>query len=483
MIVISSILSFNSCSDELDLTPISSKSISGFYKTQNDFEQAITGVYASLRSTILTSNYSYYLTECKSDNCWQGVEYDDGLISRFSDNAGTPILNTAWSNLYNAILRCNYIITKIPDGDFTSEDVRNKIEGEARFARAIFYFDLVRFFRGVPIVEKPLTIGDSYKLTRNSEEEVYNFITSELEKAATLLPNIKPSLNKNRATSYAAYGYLGKVYAYESGYPLNKNNWALAKSALEKVINGIGMNGFFDSYESIFLQTNENKEQSIFSIGCTASTSGYGNPYPTRHAPNAMKVGTGDGEIPYGGSPYQLFLNDEIINSIFPENGDLRKDYSVQFKWKDKSNEWVTNMPFDKKYRNGAVNSSYNWEVDYIALRFTDVYMLYGEACYHTGDKATALTVLNKVRNRAGLPSLTANDISNEADYTTINLKERRAEFCFENQRWGDLVRTDRAYDVMKNFLKGYGFDGNLTSKDQYFYPIPQQETNVSGLE
>ena len=477
------VLSIASCADDLDLSPISNKNIEGFYKNQAHFEQAITGCYNGLRNANLKSNYSYMLTESRSDNAWQQVDYDDGQISRFTETAATPIINTAWSNLYNTIMRCNYILTRISEATFESEDIRKQIEGEALFIRALTYFDLVRYFRGVPIVDKPLSISDAYAFTRATEEEVYNFIISDLKAAINLLPNVKPKDLPNRATVYAAKGFLGKVYVFQSGYPHNKNSWDLAKTELEAVVNGIGSAGFFDNYEDIFLYENENKDQSVFSLGCKTNSQGEGNNYPTRNAPNGIKPGDTPLTIRFGGSPMRLFFTDVILDELFFENGDVRRAYSIQTEWEEKSDIIVTNEPFIKKYQNGPVSGASDWEIDWILLRYTDVYMLYAEALYHTNNSSSALEIINKVRSRAGLSSLSTSDISTPDSFTDILLKERRREFCFENQRWWDLVRTDKAFDVMKTFLDRYGIANNLGSKDQYFYPIPERETNVSGIK
>lgn len=471
------------CSDKLDLSPISNKNIEGFYQTQDHFEQVIVGCYNGLRNANLKSDYSYMLTESRSDNTWQQVDYDDGQISRFTENAATPVLNTAWANLYNTIMRCNYILDRIGNITFDSEDVKKQIEGEALFIRALIYFDLVRYFRGVPLVDKPLSISEAYSFKRASEEEVYNFIITDLKTAISLLPDVKPKDLPNRATVLAARGFLGKVYVFQSGYPLNKNSWEPAKAELEAVVNSIGLAGFFDKYENIFLYENENKDQAVFSLGCKANAQGEGNNYPTRNAPNGIKPDNTPLTIPYGGSPMRLFFTNTILDDIFFEGGDERKVYSIQMEWEEKSGVIVTNEPFVRKYQNGPVSAASDWDIDWILLRYTDVYMLYAEALYHTGNSSLALEIINKVRTRAGLNTLGAGDISSVESFTDILLKERRREFCFENQRWWDLVRTDRAFDIMKNFLDRYGIAGNLKSKDQYFYPIPERETNVSGIQ
>jgi hypothetical protein len=109
--------------------------------------------------------------------------------------------------------------------------------------------------------------------------------------------------------------------------------------------------------------------------------------------------------------------------------------------------------------------------------------MLYAEAQYYNGEQQVSLDIINKVRDRANLEPLSLSSIDTQEKFIDVILKERRKEFCFENQRWSDLVRTDRAFDVMKEFLKRYNADGNLTSKNQYYYPIPQRVTDVTGLE
>lgn len=473
-----------SCSDALNLAPISSKSIDGFYKTQADFEQAVPGIYNGLRTVFLTSDFNSFMGETRTDNTWQELSYDNGPISQFDYNDATPTIATAWGSLFNAVNTANYIITRIDGVQFADENVKKTIKGEAYFARGLYYMQMMEYWGNVPIVDKPISISEGYSLQRASFDEVYDFIIENFKTAAELLPMTKPSQYGSRATAYAALGYLGKLYIYRSGYPTNGNYWNDAKTALKKVIDGIGMGGFLASYEDIYLEKNEKGDQTVFGLDCSTGITGYGNPFPTRHAPNTvMNSQTDPDAVKWGGSAGGYFLNWNIVNSIFPEEGDLREDVSIKAAWKYKSGDYEYNNPYCKKYQNGSVISANNWEVDYIMLHFTDVYMLYGEACYKTGDKTTALEIINKVRNRAGLKSLDASAIDTEAKYWDVELKERRAEFCYENQRWPDLVRTDRAYDVMKAFLAEYDLAGNLTGKDMYYFPIPKTETLISGLK
>jgi starch-binding outer membrane protein, SusD/RagB family len=186
---------------------------------------------------------------------------------------------------------------------------------------------------------------------------------------------------------------------------------------------------------------------------------------------------------PSGGSPFRLFFDSYVLGNLFDEPNDLRYEYSLQQIWINKSGDTIKNDPWCKKYRSGPCASGDGYDIDYILLQYTDVYMLYGEAQYHNGKLAEALDIINSVRERAGLVDLSMSDIDTEAKFVDVILKERRKEFCFENQRWFELVRTDRAYDIMKVYLKHYGIDANFKSKDQYYFPIPQQETDVTGVQ
>jgi hypothetical protein len=475
-------ISLISCNKELELSPISSENVESFYKTENQFSQAIIGCYDGLQNAAVKEDYSYMLTESRSDNAWQTVDYYDGPISRFNENSDLPILNTAWANSYAYIARCNYLLKNLETSSILSETTKNQFKGEALFIRALIYFDLVRFFGEVPIVDKVISIAEGYALKKSTTEDVYNFIINDLIQASQLLPTMNPSQNKNRATALAARGFLGKVYVFRSGYPLNKNEWSLAAIELKAVLDGVGSSGFFTNYADIYSYSNEGKEQSIFSIGFQSDSWNEGNPFPTRNAPNNIYPGDDSLMIPFGGSPYLLYLDDYILGNIFDEPNDLRYKYSVQTKWISMSGDTVTTWPFCRKYKDGPISGYGEWNVDWILLQYTDVYMLYAEALYHTGKPAEALDIINRVRERAGLIDLSMSNIDTDAKFVDVILRERRKEFCFENQRWFDLVRTDRALDIMKTFLTHYGFGANLISKDQYFYPIPQSETNVTGV-
>src|SRR5690606_19582002 len=149
-----------------------------------------------------------------------------------------------------------------------------------------------------------------------------------------------------------------------------------------------------------------------------------------------------------------------------------------------KSGATVTTLPTCRKYQNGPVVGPGDWDIDWIALSYTDVLMMYAECLNeiaYTAD-GEAFQILNNIRVRAGLSPKSSSDVPDQQAFRLWMEEERRHELCFENIRWFDLVRTDRALDVMTAFLGEYGLEANIKGRDQYIYPIPQRVIDVSPI-
>ena len=460
--------------NSLDLVPISERTVEGYYQTEEQIDLAVLGCYNGLRSAMVSQQYSYMLTESRSDNTFQSLDYNDGNISRFSETSLLPILFTAWSDYYNKIQRCNKVLEAMEKVELTDE-AAHQYEGEAKFIRALLYFDLVRLWGDVPLVTTTLSIEEGYQVRRNPVSEVYAQIEADLSDAANLLPPTYSTADAGRATSWAAKAFLGKVLVYMSGYPLQANRWGDAANLFREVI-GSGEFEFFENNADVFSQEHESGRQAVFSLLFKAGVSGEGNPFPTRNVPNFISRDL----VPTGGSPFQLFLSDDLINSF--EAGDKRKDVAIWSEWTNNAGETISTQPFSKKYLNGPVVQGDGWDVDWILLRYDDVLMLYAECLNEQGYVANgeAFDLLNHFRERAGLKVKSAADVPDQQQFRRWVEQERRIEFCFENQRWFDLVRTDRALDVMQAFLSKFGLDNVMESRDRYYYPVPQQVLDVN---
>lgn len=469
---------FISC-NKIDLLPVSEKSVDGFYKNEKDINQGIIGAYNKLQTLYVNSQFSYGLYESRSDNTWQiTLAYPDGEVSQFNVRPSNSHIISAWNGFYNQIMNANRVLEALQTVPI-ADDLKTKYEAEAKFLRALCYFDLVRLFGGVPKVVSTLTIEQGYELTRATDKEIYDLIVEDLQFAKSHLPDEQTNPNKGRATKWAATGFLGKVYMFRSGYPLKLNEYSKARDEFDAVINS-GKFEFFTKYEDIYNQSKEGGKQQLFSVSFVSSQNG--NQFPGRNAPNTIsKIPIAQGGFPFVGSPYQLFVSKELVNNFEP--GDIRKNVAIRTSWVNNGNATITNDPFCQKYQNGPVlPGSNSWEVDWIMLSYTDVLLMYAEALNEIQYVADgkAFQVLNDIRGRAGLLPKNGVEISSQEKFRLWVETERRLELCFENLRWFDLVRTDRAFDVMKEFLGKYNMAANLKSRDQYLYPIPQTVIDVN---
>ncbi|MCB0686689.1 MAG: RagB/SusD family nutrient uptake outer membrane protein [Saprospiraceae bacterium] len=474
------VLLLASCSQEfIELAPVSSRSVEGFYKSEEQLQQALAGVYDGLQQS-QTGAAVMLLKEERSDNTFQQtLLYNYLTIVHFTESSDNIRLYPVWSTLYEAIYRCNIFLQKIQPVEFMEASEKAAMIGEAKTIRALLYFDLVRYFGGVPVVTTPLTISESLTIGRASIEEVYQLIVEDLDDAVASLPNQYDGSNTGRITVFAAKALLGKVYVTRSGYPLNLDEWGKARDLFEDVISS-GQFEFFENYDDIFDIINDNGKQSVFYVQFNAGALGEGNPMPRIHAPGNIDRNNPELGVISGGSSDSPFISDDLIMKF--EEGDVRLSKTIQFEWLQNDGTMQT-RPFCKKFGSGGIGPQNNWDINWPVIRYTEVLMLYAEALNELGYQTDgmAFQILNDVRRRAGLEVKTAADIPDQQSFRDWILDERRFEFAFENLRWFDLVRTDRGYDVMHEFLSPYHLEGNVT-REKYLFPIPSRVIQTNPL-
>ena len=212
LLIVASVLLLSCSKNFIEIAPVSTVSVDLVYKTDKDFADAVTAVYA-----VYQAEYA---------NWWQygdvrGDDVKSGLVSnltvsdmdKFILNNDADILTNSWRNHYKIIDRANNVLTRIANAD--GNVVKNKARyiGEAKFLRALAYFNLVRIFGAVPLTTTPITVDASYKTRRTSVDSVYNtLIIPDLLDAETKLPASYTGTDIGRATKGAAKSILGKVY-------------------------------------------------------------------------------------------------------------------------------------------------------------------------------------------------------------------------------------------------------------------------------
>jgi tetratricopeptide (TPR) repeat protein len=462
----------SSCSDiSLDQVPQTERSEANFYKTTADFYNAVIGAYGTFKNggVIGQGSGSYlYMTELVTDNtdtgaARGGTATEFYYFEDFNFSLSSTTLSNAWTGHYLGIARTNSILDRLPGANIPQAS-KDRFEGEARFLRALFYFNLVRFFGDVQLVTKEITSPyDANSIPRSPAADVYAQIIEDLKAAETKLPATIPSAEAGRASSWAAKTLLGKVY-------LTQKQYDTAAAKLKEVIDGNAYS-LMPKYADVFAATTSfaaNKEyilavqykSGLLGQQTEAGQTGQGSDMWS----NWAAVNAGVALLGAGGGIGGGFNRPTADMEAAYEPGDLRKDASMASSYKA-TNGTTVNERYVVKYRQqGALNA--DSDVDFPLLRYADVLLMYGEALNELGRTTDGLAYLNQVRKRAGLAEKTG---LSQADFRLAMEQERRVELAFEGHRWFDLVRTNRFIPVMQ--AKGY--------KVQDFnklYLVPQRE-------
>ncbi|GET25222.1 RagB/SusD family nutrient uptake outer membrane protein [Prolixibacter sp. NT017] len=461
--------------DFLDKAPLDSINTANFFQTKEDAITAINGAYQPLQWPKLY-NMRMWTTDIMAGNSivgagggTDGIEtQDEANFVTTTDNPGVLDL---WRGPAPGILRCNIILQKVPDMNI-DKDLKNRIIGEAKFLRGLYYFILVRFFGDVPLITVPQEPGDDLRPKRTDKAKVYEQIIADLTDAEQLLPPRSEYSGNDigRASKGAAAGLLAKVY-------LTLGQWDKVVTLANEVESlGYALN---PNYADNFDVNNKNSVESLFEIQYTGNA-GEGFWDNTNQA-SWLSTFTGprNSNMVAGGWGWNQ-PTQEFVDSYEP--GDLRKDVTIlydgcpQFDGMDYDPGYSTTGYNLRKFLvTKSISSSYdNSPMDFPVLRYADVLLMKAEALNNLGKTTEAEAPLNEVRARAGLPAVTG---LSQADFKAKVLHERRMELAFEGQRWFDLIRVDNG-DYGLNFLHSIG-KVNATSKF-LLLPIPQKEIDAN---
>jgi hypothetical protein len=466
---------FCSCKKYLDLAPISNQSTSNFFKNESDIDQALTGVYNTLLTYPDVINYN--LSECHTNNFFLesvDAQRDYYTINHFEATPQLAMLSTAWTTSYKLIGRANQILDVIDNITFLDATKKAREKSEAQFLRGYAYFELVKIFGAVPLIDRTVTSAEVLNYPRVSIDTIYNFIISDLQSAADVLPyKYTTASDKGRVTKLSALGLLGKVHMFMAGYPLNKtDHFATAKTILKQVIDQEKVSwDFAPTYAELFKAASDNKYH-LFEVQHISGGQGYGSPIPGEVVPTDMTTTLmPNGSYYIGGAPSR-----DLINSY--ETGDKRMFATIDTLYRNKSNAWVR-RDWVRKFLDSSVaaatKNNQDWPVNFPLLRSEDVMLLYAEAINETGGPTTeAVAILNRIRARAGLTAITPATVG---DFRLALEKERRHEFAWEGIYWFDLVRTNRYLDVLNPWLNN-NYKKTIDFK-KYIYPIPLSEINI----
>lgn len=463
----------SSCEKDLDQHPISIMSEDVFYNNTADFEQAVNGIYSVLR---FYPDYQLFLSEIRSDNIYSRSP-SDGVHNFARNIVSDENINSIWSLNYMGIMRSNIVLDKLNEMAVPDEVLRKRFEGEARFLRAFFYFDLVRWFGPVPINEYVTTPEESLKKGRSPVEEVYHLIISDLEAAIDLLPQSYNTANMGRVTSYAAKGILARVYLTRSGPKLHPDGPCLESNEYDKALNLLneiiaGPFELLDDYADVFAQVNENNDEIILDVQYI-SQFGVGASYPTVLASEQWWISVG---LPFEGrAGNRGSVSADLIDSYGSNDARFFNDIQLEYMLRGVP---VLDNPTCVKF---ASTDQSTWGVfrddfgtNFPLLRFSDVLLMKAECILQGSAGGTQQDVdelVNRIRARAGLVDEPLTDVKLDD-----LLEERRKEFLGEGLRWHDLVRTARVLDLMNEWIPRVNVANNINHPigvNYILYPIP----------
>ena len=461
---IAALLTFSSCGEDfLDSSPYTQLSDINFYKTPADASSALVGVYDGLQRMYSSWMSMPVASEILSDNAFGGFGKADGYGAQLLDEfdplrspGDRDIMGENWTNYYRGIYRCNTLLSKLNGiswGD--KEALKNQYAAEARFIRAVAYFDLVRLFEKVVLLTEPT----SENLPQASPDDVYKLIAEDLKFALENLPAVNSAAQAasehGRVTKWAAQALLARVFLFYTGYYSQSDLVGVVSkeqvlSNLEDLIQNSGYQlvpDFATLWPAASLEdyAGERNAENIFNIKYTF-TSNYNGDLDGNHWLVMMGM-RGSNYPPYGLGWGGATVNPRLWNAY--ADTDTRRGASIisiedeEIDFDDSDAREYTGY-YNKKYtpmadaagnslaeKLGGVNFQIGQYQDYIMIRYADVLLMAAEL-----GSPNAQAYFDAVRQRAYQDNFSATPANQ------INImNERRLEFACEGIRYWDLLR------------------------------------------
>lgn len=483
------------CEEFLTIVPETQLSSATFFKTENDFQQAVNAAYVPLRT--ISNDRSWLLGEMHSDNTYYARNVLFGATEQQEDLAdfADPVSNGISSNAhvlnqyrqdYVIIARANQVLDLI-DGVEMLQASKDNLKGQALFLRAYAYFELARYFGSVPLHLTAVPNREESALPLSSEAEIYAQIVLDAEASIPLLLP-KSTQQPGRATSGAARMLLSNVYIVQK-------EWAKAEKLLKEIVSS-NEYSLISDYSKVFSETaaNKNNAESVFEVQYLEGSAGLNGSFiynfmPRPITPAELKTITGTTNTqPLNGEGNNIPTPD-IIAAFEP--GDLRKNVSIGEVFLSGGFTETKIYPYIKKFAKTHSlhgNHGTNWPI----YRYAEVLLFLAEALNEQGKSGEAIPYLNQVRNRAGLANTSA---AGQADLREAIFRERRVELAFENKRWFDITRTDRIQEIIVPYgqrivanplayyyppIAGAIPRSNVFSNLSKYYGLPAAESDLS---
>lgn len=481
-----------SCEDQLEENPPSLISLESL--NEETVESVIIGMYEPLtraRSRTFESRY-LRLLELQAEYQW-GRGGNRERISNYNFQEAANDKRSMWAAFYESVNRANTLIDLVGKSDLSVED-KNAAIAEAKFVRAMVYYQLVRIWGEIPLRVERVVDKDQAALGLSSIDNVYSQIIADLQDAEDILP-LPEDASPGRATSGAAKAFLADVH-------LTRGNYADARDKAKEVIDNKATYGYklVADFASLWSPTDATNSEDVFSIKF-AQIIGYGVFHTDAWAPREPRIDGVNIGVAAGISTASAFESGNA-NPTSPlivgwDDNDIRKQHTlidsleVNGVWYDVIPQVTRSIdpdgdgtPSDErglytfgKFRDHGAPGEFGAGNDFYLMRYADVLLIFAEAENQmmNGPTADAYAAINEVITRA-YSGNTSNNVSglSQAEFDDEVFKQRGYEFMQEAKRWFDIVRTDR-YNLITEALKPLG-----DAASSPYWPIPDTETSTN---
>ena len=471
------LIAVTSCKKFLDQPALGYYSDADLFSNEATAKTAVNAAYIPLTFTDASSNLVWVLGDVATDDVIiggnAGEQADYTAIDLYNILPGNAAVQSLWARYYDGINRCNVITDGLrADNTNVTETARIQLLSQAKFLRAYYYFMLTNFYGNIPLRLKVSTLADA-ALAASTQAQVYTQIEKDLTEAAAGLPQKwESNTDQGRATKGAALALLAKAALFQQKY-------AQAIQYSEQV-EALGY-ALTDRFTDNFNASAKTNSEVIFSVWhVRGAQPSQGNSLNYWFAPRALN-GAGT-----------FFPTQSLVNNF--EANDPRLDLTIARAGKPYYDStfdpsWSSTGYLSKKHiqpvSEVTTTTKNDGNLNYEALRFADLLLIKAEALNESGQSASALVPLNKVRERArknydGTPPaglLAPVSVVNQSDLREIIRRERRSELALEFQRFFDVIRYGQAYAdaAMKPGSPNFNYTNNR------FFPIPQTELNANG--
>lgn len=414
------------------------------------------------------------------------------------------VIQNRWAACYGGIGRCNTFLAKIDNVEAIDDATKERMKGEARFLRALYYNMLQVHYGDVPLILDPPDPETQSDLPRTERAKVVERILIDLDSAALVLPLKQSAANRGRATKGAALGLKARVLLFEASPLFNKDNdinkWKAAADAAKAVMDMAGSAGyklFTGGYRQLFMPANENNSEVLFDVQYMFPDQGsafdliakqYNSNAPLLDLANAyhMKNGLPITDPASGYDPAKPF-----------ENRDPRFYGHIVYPGDRFMDETVTASRFALTGFGGKKFSIYDREAppagqgdlkdgqsetNFIVLRYADILLMYAEAQNEfAGPDQSVYDAINAVRERVEMPVI---ENKTQDELRAIIRHERRVEFAGEALHYNDIRRWKTAEIVLNAEIKNWEGDvleiRKFNPNRDYWWPIPQTQRDLN---